>query len=115
MTAALPWLVVVILLLAGIYGIVTSRNSIHLVNCLTVAQSSTYILLVSVGFRRGGTAPILDPKHPGAVMVDPVVQAMSLTDIVVGAAVSALLLILAIQSHKRSGSLDPRRSTPMRG
>ena len=34
-------------------------------------------------------------------------QALSLTDVVLGAAVSALLLALAVQIHKRVGSLDP--------
>jgi multicomponent Na+:H+ antiporter subunit C len=46
--------------------------------------------------------------------VDPVVQALVLTDIVVGATVSALLLGLALQLHKRKGSLDPETLRPMR-
>lgn len=112
---ALPWLVTVILLLAGIYGIVTSRNTIHLVSCLFVAQSSTYVMLLSLGYRTGGTAPILEKDLPAAPIVDPVVQALALTDIVVGATISALILILAIQAHKKSGSVDPRRNRPMRG
>ena len=36
-----------------------------------------------------------------------VVQALSLTDAVIGAAVSALLLAVAVQVHKRTGTLDP--------
>jgi multicomponent Na+:H+ antiporter subunit C len=36
-----------------------------------------------------------------------VVQALSLTDVVVGATVSALLLAIAVQVHKRTGTLDP--------
>ena len=52
----LPYLVAAWLLLVGLYGIVTSRNLVHAITCLSVAQSSTYILLLSVGFRRGGTA-----------------------------------------------------------
>ncbi|HLN71025.1 MAG TPA: NADH-quinone oxidoreductase subunit K [Streptosporangiaceae bacterium] len=34
-------------------------------------------------------------------------QALALTDVVVGAAVTALLLALAVQVHKRAGTLDP--------
>jgi multicomponent Na+:H+ antiporter subunit C len=100
----LPYVVAAWLLLVGLYGVVTSRNLVHAVTCLSVAQSSTYILLLSVGFERGGTAPIfLD------VAVDPVVGALTLTDIVVGATVSALLLALAVQAHKHHGTLDPER------
>lgn len=111
----LPMIVTAWLLLIGLYGIATSRNTIHLVGCLFVAQSSTYVFLLSIGFRRQGTAPILKGAPEQALLVDPVVQSLALTDIVVGAAVSALILILALQAHKKSGSEDPGRNRPMRG
>jgi multicomponent Na+:H+ antiporter subunit C len=105
----LPYAVAAWLLLVGLYGVVTSRNLIHLIICLSVAQSSTYILLLSVGFERGGTAPIFLDIPVGTNAVDPVVGALTLTDIVVGATVSALLLALAVQAYKHNGSLDPER------
>ncbi|UFS72125.1 cation:proton antiporter subunit C [Geomonas sp. RF6] len=111
----LPFAVTVWLFLVGLYGVATSRNTIHLVSCLFVAQSSTYVLLLSIGYRKGGTAPIVDKLPSGAPLVDPVVQSLALTDIVVGATVSALILICALQAHKKGGTLDPRRETPMRG
>jgi multicomponent Na+:H+ antiporter subunit C len=111
----LPLVVAAWLFIIGLYGIATSRNTIHLVSCLFVAQSSTYVFLLSIGFRKGGTAPILKGKPPEAQLVDPVVQSLALTDIVVGATVSALLLIFALQAHKKSGSEDPAGNRPMRG
>ena len=87
----LPYVVAAWLLLVGLYGVVTSRNLVHAIICLSVAQSSTYILLLSVGFERGGTAPIFLDVPVGTKAVDPVVGALALTDIVVGATVSALL------------------------
>ena len=54
----LPYLVAAWLFMVGLYGIVTSRNLVHAITCLSVVQSSTYILLLSVGYERGGTAPI---------------------------------------------------------
>ena len=110
----LPYVVAAWLLLVGLYGIVTSRNLVHAITCLSVAQSSTYILLLSVGFRRGGTAPIFLDVPVGTRAVDPVVGALTLTDIVVGATVSALLLALAVQAHKHHGTLDPERLNPER-
>lgn len=106
--SALAYGVVVWLFLVGIYGVVTSRNLIHLVVCLSVAQSGTDIFLLEIGYRRGGHAPVfvgLGP-HPGP-SVDAIMQALALTDVVVGAAVTALLLALAVQIHKRTGTLDP--------
>jgi multicomponent Na+:H+ antiporter subunit C len=102
------------LLLVGLYGVATSTNFVHMVVSLSVAQSSTYVLLLTVGFRTGGTAPIFTGITPGARLVDPVVQALALTDIVVASTVSALLLALALQAHKRTGSLDPEQTRPLR-
>ncbi len=106
---------VALLLVAGLYGVVTTRNLVHLVGCLGVAQSSTYVLLLEVGLRPGARPPVAKGAPPGAQFVDPVVQALALTDVVVGAVVTALLLALAIQAHKRFGTLDPRRMRSLRG
>jgi multicomponent Na+:H+ antiporter subunit C len=103
----LPYAVAVWLFLVGLYGIVTSKNLIHAVTCLSVVQSSTYVLLLAIGYRRGGTAPIFLDVPVGTPAVDPVVAALALTDVVVGATVAALLLALAVQAHKRHGTLDP--------
>jgi multicomponent Na+:H+ antiporter subunit C len=114
-TGLLPYLVSGWLFLMGAYGIVSSRNLIHAVVSLSVVQSSTYVLLLTVGYRVGATAPVFTDISPGTAVVDPVVQALALTDVVVGATVSALLLALAVQSHKRSGTLDPDELRTLHG
>ena len=103
------------LALVGLYGIVTSRNLIHMVICLTVVQSSTYVLILSIGYRGAAAAPVFADIPTGSRAVDPIVQALTLTDVVVEATVVALLLALAVQAHKRFGTLDPNRLTPLRG
>ena len=110
----LPWLVAAWLFGVGFYGIVTSRHLVHLVGCLTICQSSTYVLLLGIGYRWGGGPPIFYDHPPGTSAVDPVIQALVLTDIVIGAAVSALLLVLAIQVQKRTGIVDPQRVRALR-
>jgi multicomponent Na+:H+ antiporter subunit C len=107
--------VAVWLLLVGVYGVVTSRHLVHLVLCLGVAQASTYVLLLAIGYRVGGRAPIFYDIPPGTPVVDPVVQALTLTDVVVEATVSAVLLALAVQAHRRFGSADPDRLGELRG
>jgi multicomponent Na+:H+ antiporter subunit C len=103
----LPFAVAIWLFVVGLYGIVTSRNLLHQIICLSVVQASTYVLLLAVGYRAGGAAPVFADIPTSRQAVDPVVQALSLTDVVVGATVSALLLAVAVQVHKRTGSLDP--------
>lgn len=103
----LPYLIPGWILLVGVYGIVTSRNLVHAVVCLSVAQSATYVLLLTVGYQRKATAPVFSDIKPTRNVVDPLVQAMTLTDIVVGATVTALLLALTVQVAKRRGTVDP--------
>ena len=103
-------------MLLGIVGMVISRNLVHAVVCLSVAQSGTYVLLIAVGFQYGGVAPIFGQQvTEGTPVVDPVVQALALTDIVVSAAVTSMLLALIIQSAKRHAAIDPDHLGPLRG
>ena len=110
----LPYAVATWLLLVGLYGVVTSRHLIHLIVCLGVVQSSTYVLLLAVGYRNGAAAPFFADISPGTPVVDPVVATLTLTDVVVEATVMALLLALAVQAKKRFGTLDPDRLGAMR-
>lgn len=111
----LPYAVAAWLFLIGLYGVTTSRNLVHLCICVSVIQSSSYVLLLAVGYRIGRPAPIFADINPGTLAVDPVVQALMLTDIVVEVTVMALLLALAVQIHKRNGTLDPNRLSAMKG
>jgi multicomponent Na+:H+ antiporter subunit C len=111
----LPYALAVWIFVVGLYGVVSSRNLIHLVVCLTVTQSSTYVLLLSIGYVNRGTAPIFADVPQGTRAVDPVVQALTLTDVVVSVTVAALLLALSIQVQKRNGSVDPDRLEDLHG
>jgi len=50
-----PFVVVAWILGVGLYGVVTSRHLVHQIVCLIVVQSSTYVLLLGVGY---GSAPL---------------------------------------------------------
>jgi multicomponent Na+:H+ antiporter subunit C len=115
MMSVFPFIVAAWILAVGLYGVVTSRHLVHQIMCLIVVQSSTYVLLLAVGYVTGAVAPYFFdvPNHTPAV--DPVVQALTLTDVVVEAAVTALLLSFAIQAHKRFGTLDPHELVSIRG
>jgi multicomponent Na+:H+ antiporter subunit C len=104
----LPYALAAWLFFVGLYGVVTSRHLVHLVVCLGVMQSSTYVLLLAIGYRTGKKAPIFTGGVPTKVgAVDPVVQALTLTDVVVSVASSALILALVVEIWKRSGKSDP--------
>jgi multicomponent Na+:H+ antiporter subunit C len=111
----LPYAVSVWLFAVGLYGVVSSRNLIHLSLCLSVMQSSTYVLLLAIGYKNGATAPIFKGIKVGHPAVDPVVQSLTLTDIVVSVTVLALILALALDVHKRSRTVDPERIADLHG
>ena len=108
--AIAAWIMVV-----GLYGVVTSRNLIHLIICLTVVRSSTYVLLLSVGYKTDGVPPVFFDVPPSPRAVDPVVQALTLTDVVVSVAIAALLLAVAIQVRRRHRSGDPEELSAVKG
>jgi multicomponent Na+:H+ antiporter subunit C len=112
----LAYLVAGWLLLVGAFGISRSRDLVHAVVCLSVAQSGSYVLLVAVGYQRGAAAPVFgSTQPPSRDVVDPVVQAMTLTDVVVSATVTALLLALTVQIARRHGTIDPDELSSLRG
>jgi multicomponent Na+:H+ antiporter subunit C len=112
---SLPWFVAAWLFFCGLYGLISSRHLVHSVICLAILQSSTYILLLGIGYRVGGAAPIFADIAPGKITVDPVVQALMLTDVVVEAVVVALLLAMVVKAHERSGSVSPDKLRTLRG
>jgi multicomponent Na+:H+ antiporter subunit C len=112
--SVLPYVVAVWICLVGLYGVVTSRHLLHTIICVSVVQSSTYVLLLAVGYRQGGVAPVFVDIPRNTPAVDPVVQALTLTDVVVGGAVTALLLAIAVQIEKHLDTLDPDELDPLR-
>jgi multicomponent Na+:H+ antiporter subunit C len=112
---AFPYFVAAWLFFCGLYGLVTSRHLIHSVVCLAILQSSTYVLLLGIGYRVGGAAPIFADIAPGRLTVDPVVQALMLTDVVVEAVVVALLLAMVVKAYEKSECVSPEDLRTMRG
>jgi multicomponent Na+:H+ antiporter subunit C len=112
---SLPYFVAAWLFFCGLYGVVTSRHLVHAVVSLAVLQSSTYILLLAIGYRVGGTAPVFADIPVGRLTVDPIVQALMLTDVVVEAVVVALLLAMVVKAHEKSGSVSPSDLRTLRG
>jgi multicomponent Na+:H+ antiporter subunit C len=110
-----PYYIAAWIFLCGLYGIVRSRHLVHTVICLAILQTSTYVLLLAIGFRKGGAAPIFADISPGVVTCDPIVQALMLTDVVVEATVVALLLAMVVKAYEKAGTIRPDDLRFMRG
>jgi len=101
----------VILFLIGLWGILSQKNIIKLIISFSIIDTSTHLLLVSIGYLKNRTAPIIESNivEPTAAMqkiVDPVPQALVLTAIVIGVGVTALMLTYALRLYKEKNSLE---------
>ena len=92
----------------GVFGLVLSNHLLRMVLALSVAEAGGNLLVVLAGYRGGAIAPIIGYAAPGALMVDPVPQALVLTSIVIGVGVEALAVAILIRVYRAYGSLDLR-------
>jgi len=98
------------LILIGLYIILVKRNLIKVIIGLGILDTGVNLFLISVGYITKGTAPIFSkPGIDSEQMVDPVPQALVLTAIVIGVAVLALALSLAIRLYQHYGTLNLRK------
>ena len=112
----LPFITVVALIAIGMYAILFKRNLIKIAIGITIVESGVNLFLITLGYRERGIAPIFTNLPPGISpeeipekMVLPVPQALTLTSIVIGVAVLALILSLAIQVYRNYGTLDAEK------
>ena len=108
-TFQIPFLAVMALIILGLYAVVFKRNLIKIVIGITLIQSGVNLFLIALGYREGSIAPIYTSSQPGGIMSLPVPQALTLTSIVIGVAVLALMLSLVIHIYRHYGTLDVRK------
>lgn len=107
----------------GVYTIPTRRNLLKIVMGLSLMESAGYVLLISMAYRRGSTAPVLLKPPPGETerslargnVADPVLQNIALTAVVIGVAVTAVLLTTVVRVAQHYRSLDADDVRGLRG
>ncbi len=99
-----------LLILIGIFGILTQKNLLKIVIGFTLFDTGIHLVMVSIAYVRGRTAPIIDETVDinDAVnqIVDPLPQALVLTAIVIGLGVTSLMLAYILKLNKENKSLD---------
>ena len=107
----------VFLIVLGLYTILTKKNMIKIVLGMGIVDYGINLLIVSIGFNDGGTAPIFTISEiaKGAYFVDPVPQALTLTSIVIGACVDAMALALVIMLFRQYKTANADEIRRLRG
>ncbi|MFH1347073.1 MAG: cation:proton antiporter subunit C [Candidatus Margulisiibacteriota bacterium] len=94
----------ILVVLVGLYGILTKRNLIKMIMSLYVMNSGVIFLFISIGYIFGGQAAILETGEE--LIVDPLPQAVMLTSLVIGLGITALALALAIRIYDQYKTLN---------
>jgi len=90
----------------GLYCILRKRNIIKIVVGLIISEYAVNLFFVLLGYRMEGRAPIFSADQDITNMVDPLPQALVLTSIVIGLAVTALVVGIAIRIYEKYGTFD---------
>jgi len=100
--------IAIALMLVGIYGLLSQRNVIKMIVSLNIFEIGLNVFIISIGYVKGGIAPILtsDSASSALVYVDPLPHALVLTAIVIGVGVTAFALALARKMHKKYGTYE---------
>lgn len=103
-----PFIAVAALIIVGLYAVVFRKNLIKMIIGITIIESGVNLFLITLGYREDSIAPIYT-SSPGGIMSLPVPQALTLTSIVIGVAVLALMLSLVIHIYRHYNTLDVRK------
>ena len=108
MTMEIPGLfnywIVVVLMMIGLYIVISRDNLIKKIVGLNIFQVSVFIFYISIAKVRGGTAPILDSGI--TVYSNPLPHVLILTAIVVSMATTALGLALIIRIRENYDTIE---------
>ncbi len=107
----------------GLVAVLGRRDLVKIIMGLSLMESSTYLLLVSLAYRKGSTAPVLAGRPSGVSqsdlvhgdVADPVLQNFCLTAIVIGVAVTAVFLAVAVRIAQHYRSVDADDIRELRG
>jgi multicomponent Na+:H+ antiporter subunit C len=100
----------IVVILIGLWGLLTQKNLIKIVIGFALFDTGIHIVMVSIGYIKGRTAPILDSavdvNNASNIVVDPIPQALVLTAIVIGLGITALMLSYVLKMYQKRKSLE---------
>lgn len=88
----------------GFYGMGTSKNIIKSIICLNITQTSIILFLLHLFHSQEADIPMIPLVMER--FTDPLPQALMITTIVIGAAVTSLALLMSIKVFHYYGTLN---------
>lgn len=109
------YLLTFILFAIGLYGVLVKKNLIKMVVGLAIMEYAVNLFFVLVGYRSEAMYPVFSKGEVARWMVDPLPQALILTAIVIGLAITALMVSIAVRIYEKYGTFDITRIRKLRG
>ncbi len=109
----LPYWLFIVLMLSGLFIVVSEGNLIKKIVGLNIFQTSVFMFYISIGKVSGGTAPIIIAEkinNTNVVYSNPLPHVLILTAIVVGIATTALGLALIIRIREEYNTVEEDES-----
>ncbi len=97
----------------GVLGVVFKPNAVKKIIALTIMNDSICILIIAVGYLHPSKArpPVYEtPQTSSMVFVDPLPQALVVTAIVIGLALTLFLSITVLRLYEHLGTLNFHRA-----
>ena len=96
--------VVIFLMMAGFYTVISQGNLIKKIAGLNIFQTSVFLLYISIGYVNEGTTPIIAEGY--TKYANPLPHVLILTAIVVGVSTIALGLALIVRIYETYGTIE---------
>ena len=96
--------IVIFLMMTGFYIVIARGNLIKKVIGLNIFQTSVFLLYITMGKLRNGTAPILEERFE--TYSHPLPSVLILTAIVVGVATTSVALALIVRIYEAYGTVE---------
>ncbi len=100
--------IVIILMMSGFYTVISRGNLVKKLIGLNIFQTSVFLLFITMGKVKGGTAPILmhGESHGDVIYSNPLPHVLILTAIVVGVSTTAVGLALVVRIKEAYGTVE---------
>lgn len=111
LAAKFNYWIYIILMVVGLYAIISSGNLIKKVIGLNIFQTAVFLFYISIGKVTGGTAPVI--WEQGGPYDNPLPHVLILTAIVVSVSTTAVAFALIVRINRRYGTIEEDRIRQM--
>jgi multicomponent Na+:H+ antiporter subunit C len=102
------YIMIIILLVIGIFGMIGKRNMVKKIIGLNIFQTAIFLFFIKGAAKIGASVPVIEPElgNQAASYINPLPHVLILTAIVVSVAITGVALALLLNIYRSYNSLD---------